>query len=124
MLFRSPVDLDILTNLQVFSLKIFKTGALGKFTKEIVMPQEDVTKEVLEEGKLEKLREYLRDKCSPVFHPVGTAALLPREDGGVVDPQLRVYGTLNLRVVCGFHYCSLLNEGNVLTCHLLFSAMV
>lgn len=30
---------------------------------------------------------------------VGTAAMLPRQDGGVVDPNLLVYGTTNLRVV-------------------------
>jgi choline dehydrogenase-like flavoprotein len=33
------------------------------------------------------------------FHPIGTCAMLPREDGGVVDPRLKVYGTRNLRVV-------------------------
>ncbi|KAL7907774.1 hypothetical protein GGI35DRAFT_67151 [Trichoderma velutinum] len=32
-------------------------------------------------------------------HPIGTAAMLPRKLGGVVDPQLRVYGTKNVRVV-------------------------
>ena len=33
------------------------------------------------------------------FHYSGTCAMLPRELGGVVDPELRVYGTANLRVV-------------------------
>ncbi|KAJ4355151.1 hypothetical protein N0V95_003173 [Ascochyta clinopodiicola] len=32
-------------------------------------------------------------------HQVGTAAMLPRELGGVVDARLRVYGTRGLRVV-------------------------
>ncbi|KAL4957462.1 hypothetical protein BDW69DRAFT_156146 [Aspergillus filifer] len=33
------------------------------------------------------------------YHPVGTASMLPRENGGVVDPELKVYGTKNVRVV-------------------------
>ena len=33
------------------------------------------------------------------FHPVGTAAMMPREIGGVVDERLNVYGTTNVRVV-------------------------
>ncbi|KAJ5894614.1 hypothetical protein N7495_006305 [Penicillium taxi] len=33
------------------------------------------------------------------FHPVGTASMLPREKGGVVSPELKVYGTSNVRVV-------------------------
>ncbi|KAL3420945.1 Glucose oxidase 2 [Phlyctema vagabunda] len=35
----------------------------------------------------------------PNFHPVGTAAMLPTEVGGVVSNKLIVYGTSNLRVV-------------------------
>ncbi|RDW58224.1 glucose oxidase-1 [Coleophoma cylindrospora] len=33
------------------------------------------------------------------FHPVATAAMMPREIGGVVDAKLKVYGTENVRVV-------------------------
>lgn len=32
-------------------------------------------------------------------HPAGTSTMAPREFGGVVDPELTVYGTANLRVV-------------------------
>lgn len=32
-------------------------------------------------------------------HPVGTCAMMPKEHGGVVDSQLRVYGVKGLRVV-------------------------
>jgi len=33
------------------------------------------------------------------FHPVGTAAMMPRELGGVVDEGLLVYGVKGLSVV-------------------------
>lgn len=35
----------------------------------------------------------------PNAHALGTAAMMSRELGGVVDPELRVYGTANVRVV-------------------------
>jgi choline dehydrogenase-like flavoprotein len=34
-----------------------------------------------------------------IYHPVGTAALLPEKDGGVVNSELKVYGVKGLRVV-------------------------
>ncbi|KAJ8091683.1 hypothetical protein PM082_020918 [Marasmius tenuissimus] len=47
----------------------------------------------------EKLKEYIRTNLGVTYHPVGTAAMLPKELGGVVDRNLKVYGTENLRVV-------------------------
>ncbi|KAK7718816.1 hypothetical protein SLS63_010422 [Diaporthe eres] len=47
----------------------------------------------------EEWDEYARKAMRTIFHYSGTCAMLPREDGGVVDPRLRVWGTTNLRVV-------------------------
>lgn len=47
----------------------------------------------------EQCEAYVRENVSTFYHPLGTCALLPKEDGGVVDPELKVYGVRNLRVV-------------------------
>jgi len=36
---------------------------------------------------------------TPNYHGVGTAAMMSRELGGVVGPDLSVYGTNNVRVI-------------------------
>ncbi|KAI0749699.1 GMC oxidoreductase [Daedaleopsis nitida] len=38
-------------------------------------------------------------KAETLYHPACTARMAPKEDGGVVDPFLRVHGIPNLRVV-------------------------
>ena len=42
---------------------------------------------------------YVRNSTFSIYHPTGTCAMLPLEDGGVVDPELKVYGVKSLRVV-------------------------
>ena len=59
----------------------------------------------------EALIEYIKNNCNTVYHPLGSAAMLPEEDGGVVSPELRVYGTANLRVVCIFRSPGTLLDG-------------
>jgi choline dehydrogenase-like flavoprotein len=49
----------------------------------------------------EQALDYVSLTGTTLFHAVGTCAMLPRDDGGVVDPRLKVYGTRNLRVVDG-----------------------
>ncbi|KAK3336353.1 GMC oxidoreductase [Cercophora scortea] len=44
-------------------------------------------------------RAYVLNSVLSIYHPMGTAAMLPRADGGVVDARLKVHGTANLRVV-------------------------
>jgi choline dehydrogenase len=43
--------------------------------------------------------DYISMTCTTQLHPIGTCAMLPEEDGGVVDQRLKVYGIGNLRVV-------------------------
>ncbi|KAL1870108.1 hypothetical protein Plec18167_007626 [Paecilomyces lecythidis] len=42
---------------------------------------------------------YLTANYRSNYHPISTAAMLPKEAGGVVDNSLKVYGTSNVRVV-------------------------
>lgn len=44
-------------------------------------------------------RDFALNHTLTIYHPLGTCAMLPKKDGGVVSPELKVYGTKNLRVV-------------------------
>ncbi|KAK3365339.1 hypothetical protein B0T24DRAFT_713097 [Lasiosphaeria ovina] len=44
-------------------------------------------------------RDWATATMGSFYHPVGTCAMLPEKDGGVVDASLVVHGTANLRVV-------------------------
>lgn len=48
---------------------------------------------------IEGAKKYFVDTATTAYHFCGTAAMLPRAKGGVVDSALRVHGTENLRVV-------------------------
>ena len=43
--------------------------------------------------------KWIRKSFGAVSHPIGTAAMMRRSLGGVVDAHLKVYDTANLRVV-------------------------
>jgi len=46
-----------------------------------------------------EIEEFVRRKLSTLSHPTCTARMARREDGGVVDEELKVYGVRGLRVV-------------------------
>lgn len=53
------------------------------------------------ETRLDKERaiKLVKNAAISSWHPIGTCAMLPCAEGGVVDHCLRVYGTRGLRVV-------------------------
>ncbi|KAI0077521.1 alcohol oxidase [Panus rudis PR-1116 ss-1] len=88
----NPVDLEVLVKIMQFMNKVYETDPVKKLFVKRVLPPEGV------EGD-EALREYVKNALATVHHPVGTCAMLPKEDGGVVNNKLLVYGTENLRVI-------------------------
>lgn len=47
----------------------------------------------------EKAKDLCKELVFSMYHVSETCAMMPREDGDVVNHQLKVYGTTNLRVV-------------------------
>ncbi|WFC99585.1 hypothetical protein MYAM1_002330 [Malassezia yamatoensis] len=47
----------------------------------------------------EQWEDWIRENGGTEYHPSGTSSMLPRNEGGVVNNQLKVYGTSNVRVV-------------------------
>ena len=45
-----------------------------------------------------EIEQIIRDRVETLYHPTCTARMAPKDDGGVVDPLLRVHGVDGLRV--------------------------
>ncbi|PKS05490.1 hypothetical protein jhhlp_008868 [Lomentospora prolificans] len=61
-----------------------------------ILPDSDVLPEDASDDQWEA---FHRSQFSANSHPLGSASMMARELGGVVDHELRVYGTANVRVV-------------------------
>ncbi|KAJ7145753.1 GMC oxidoreductase-domain-containing protein, partial [Mycena epipterygia] len=88
----NDLDLDILVQAVKFARRLVATDSMRKVIIEEVHPGPAVQTD-------EDIKDYVRKSISTVFHYSSTASMLPRNDGGVVDPSLKVYGTSNLRVI-------------------------
>lgn len=89
------MDLKIFSKHMLHVPKIFTTEPLASHLKgggTVLQPGYPVLTE-------ENVEMFVRDNLDTEHHPIATCSMLPREEGGVVDKELRVYGTTNLRVV-------------------------
>ncbi|KIM67333.1 GMC oxidoreductase [Scleroderma citrinum Foug A] len=92
--FEEEIDLQVFVELVKFGRKVARTSPLREVLasplKE-VNPGPDVVTD-------EQIGNFIKSYCGTTYHAVGTLSMLPKEKGGVVDTELKVYGTSNIRV--------------------------
>ncbi|TGO15329.1 hypothetical protein BTUL_0041g00130 [Botrytis tulipae] len=87
----NPLDLQILTDALMFNNKIVNTTSMKLLQPRPYYP-------FLANATPETLVPAIKSGLRTEFHGSGSTSMMPREMGGVVDPDLRVYGTKNLRI--------------------------
>ncbi|KAL2793769.1 glucose-methanol-choline oxidoreductase [Aspergillus keveii] len=108
--FSHPLDLEIMARNLLDVERLHKVAPLSNFIK----PNGRRNHPDAFLSDLESAKKYLRDTAKTAYHFCGTAAMLPREKGGVVDEQLKVYGTTNLRV-CDASVFPLIPAANIMS---------
>ncbi|KAG5725377.1 Choline dehydrogenase [Termitomyces sp. T112] len=84
-------DVQFMLRAMKFVLQIGNTSPLVDIIQARSLPAMDAETDT-------ELIEYIKSTGGSSQHPMGTAAMAPRDMGGVVDSTLKVYGTSNLRV--------------------------
>ena len=90
-----PVDLELMAHAVRYTRRIAQTAPMGDAIVARLLPDDGISVE----DDIERWKDLVRKNMGVGYHPVGTASMLPRDDGGVVDAHLLVYGTKNVRIV-------------------------
>ncbi|CCM01756.1 uncharacterized protein FIBRA_03822 [Fibroporia radiculosa] len=90
--FEQEVDMDIFCEVVKFARKLAQTSPLKDMIVREINPGPEVQGDV-------QICDWIRNNFSTTWHTASSCSMLPRESGGVVDPELKVYGTNNIRVV-------------------------
>ena len=96
----NPSDLEMMKLGVKYILRLAETESWKNASQKCLL-YDDLDKEAED-----PIGEYCRERGGTTFHWLGTAAMLPREKGGVVDSRLKVYGVSNLRVVRSYRSLS------------------
>ncbi|KAI1621769.1 putative choline dehydrogenase [Exophiala viscosa] len=84
------IDYEVMVEAQKFGDKICRTSPMNSIVVKRVYPPEEPEVD---------WNSWMVENTITDWHPVGTCSMLPRKSGGVVDSNLKVYGTTNVRVV-------------------------
>lgn len=105
------IDMEALVAALNFARKLAKTGGFAEILGAEADPGADVQTEAQIKGEWSCLpicvhsdwylpyADYIKSFVGTEFHTIGSCAMLPQSKGGVVSPDLKVYGTSNIRVV-------------------------
>jgi choline dehydrogenase-like flavoprotein len=93
-----PLDLEMLAGNVRFVDRILSTEPFRSVLKPGGQRHPAAGVDITGDG-LERARDVVRRAQTSLYHVCGSCAMLPRDQGGVVNARLLVYGTRNLRVV-------------------------
>ncbi|KAH6647821.1 hypothetical protein BKA67DRAFT_539662 [Truncatella angustata] len=94
--FMLEFDMEVHAAIAQYVREIFQASPLKDIIQEETLPGQSVPQAATNEDWKQWI---LNGNYRSNFHPVGTAAMMPRSIGGVVNEQFQVYGTKNVRVV-------------------------
>ncbi|QIW99172.1 hypothetical protein AMS68_004690 [Peltaster fructicola] len=87
----NPIDVLVFQAAIAFNQRLITTNAMSVLDPDEVLPPANASSD--------EILQHIRTRSQTEYHVSGTAAMLPRKLGGVVDANLLVYGTKNLRIV-------------------------
>ncbi|TFK33762.1 hypothetical protein BDQ12DRAFT_766091 [Crucibulum laeve] len=96
--FSVSLDLDIQVAGARLARKILTSPPLNSLSTGETIPGGSVPDNA-DRGSDQDWKKWIQNGFASVAHPIGTAAMMKRSLGGVVDAQLKVYDTQNVRVV-------------------------
>ncbi|KAI1463290.1 putative GMC oxidoreductase [Daldinia caldariorum] len=89
-------DFAIQTELGRLSQDVWYTDPIRDVVVGYLVPGDDVLPRNATDAQW---ATFIASTVSPNHHPIGSASMMSRELGGVVDPEFKVYGTSNVRVI-------------------------
>ena len=108
--FSHPPDLELMSHHIMSCLKIRQSEPISSYFK----PDGKRNHEKAYIKNLEDAKQYLIDTAKTAYHCCGTCSMRPKDQNGVVDSELVVWGTKNLRVVDASVF-PLIPRGNIMS---------
>lgn len=105
-----PFDLKVLSKIALHLQEVAKTAPLSNLLKGNGTVYQPGYFKLNDSNVDNWVRQYLQSE----YHPAGTCSMMPRDMGGVVDANFKVYGAENLRVIDASVF-PLLPRGNLQT---------